>query len=190
VLILGLFAVFSYPQSNIDDEPMQNDDDFDYTSEDQSAPSPQTKASQPNLGQKVNKTATVTGIRGEDVKLQCDVGNDVLGGENAVVLWYFGANIVANGKNVVQPNLELDMNNYDLTILKASAQDAGTYLCKVLPTGSEVTTKVVIAEHSLDAIAPESSTSKSAATAVTMSSSFLAWTLLGSALVVLGLGKH
>lgn len=54
---------------------MQNDDDFDYSSDDQSAPSPQTKASTPTSLQKISKMASVTGIRGEEVKLQCDVGS-------------------------------------------------------------------------------------------------------------------
>lgn len=55
---------------------MQNDEDFDYSSDDQSAPSPQTKDSTSTSLQKITKTASVTGIRGEEVKLQCDVGSE------------------------------------------------------------------------------------------------------------------
>ncbi|KAH8401515.1 hypothetical protein KR009_006014, partial [Drosophila setifemur] len=170
--------VFSYPQSSNDDEPMQNDDDFDY-GEDQSAPSPQIKSSEPALGLKINKTVEVTGYRGEDVVLKCDIGSDLLSTESVVVLWYIGGNVISNGRNVVQPNFKLDPN-YDLTILKASAQNAGTYRCEVEPLHSGVNTKVVIVEHSLDAIAPESSTSAAGSL-----SSFLGWTILGSAILPL-----
>ncbi|XP_017090774.2 uncharacterized protein babos [Drosophila bipectinata] len=185
LLIVGSSTVLSYPQSNLDDEPMQNDDDFDYSSDDQSAPSPQTKDSTPTSLQRVSKTASVTGILGKDLKLKCDVGTEMLSAENVVVLWYFGNTLIANGKNVVQPNFELDPN-FDLTILKASAQDAGSYRCEVVPSRSEVITKVVIAEHSLDAIVPESSTSASSA----MACSLMGWTLLGSVMVLLGAGRH
>lgn len=184
LLIVGSSTVLSYPQSSIDDE-MQNDEDFDYSSDDQSAPSPQTKDSTSTSLQKITKTASVTGIRGEEVKLQCDVGSEMLGAENVAVLWYFGENVIANGRNVVQPNFELDPN-FDLTILKASSQDAGTYRCVVHPSKSEVITKVVIADHSLDAIAPESSTSASSA----MACSLMGWTVLGSAMLLLGVGRH
>lgn len=109
----------------------------------------------------------------------------VLSAENVVVLWYFGTNVITNGKNLVQPNFKLDPN-YDLTILKASSQDAGTYRCVVLPTNSEVITEVVITDHSLDAIAPESSTSASSA----MACSLMGWTVLGSAILLLGVGRH
>jgi len=102
-----------------------------------------------------------------------------------VVLWRFGNNVISNGKNLVHPNFELNAN-YDLTILKAKSQDAGTYHCEVLPSGSLVYTNVIIAEHSLDAIAPESSTS-----AAGCESSFLGYTLMGSTiLLLLGMGKH
>ncbi|EDV55594.1 uncharacterized protein LOC6548245 [Drosophila erecta] len=185
LLIVGSGAVFSYPQSSQDDYQMQADDDFDYGGEDQSAPSPQTKSSTPISSEKVNKTLSVTGIRGEDVVLKCDVGIDLHSSEDVVVLWYFGNNVISNGKNVVQPNFKLDPN-YDLTILRASPQVAGNYLCKVLPSESVVHTKVTIAEHSLDAIAPESSTS-----AAGTASSFLGCTVLGSiVLLLLGMGTH
>ncbi|KAH8348831.1 hypothetical protein KR084_011656, partial [Drosophila pseudotakahashii] len=179
-------SVFSYPQSSPDEEQMQSDaDDFDYGDESQSAPSSQTKSSSPSNGDRVNKTLTLTGIRGEDVLLKCDVGTDLETCEACSVLWYFGDHIIANGKNLVQTNFKLD-SNFDLTILKASPQDAGGYLCKVLPAGSLVSTKVIIAEHSLDAIAPESSTS-----AAGSASSLLGYTLLGSiVLLLLGMGKH
>ncbi|EDW56764.1 uncharacterized protein LOC6615520 [Drosophila sechellia] len=184
LLIVGSAAVFSYPQSSMDDDQMQADDDFDYGGEDQSAPSPQTKSSNPIASEKINKTLSVTGIRGEDVVLKCDVGS-TLHSSDGVVLWYFGDNVISNGKNLVQPNFKLDAN-YDLTILKASPQVAGSYLCKVLPSGSVVNTKVTIAEHSLDAIAPESSTS-----AAGSASSFLGCTVLGSTvLLLLGMGTH
>ncbi|XP_017007992.3 uncharacterized protein babos [Drosophila takahashii] len=186
LLIVGSSAVFSYPQSTPEEEQMQSDaDDFDYGEESQSAPSPQTKSSHPSIGDKMNKSLTVTGIRGENVKLTCDVGTDLENCEVCSVLWLFGDHVIANGKNVVQPNFKLD-SNFDLTILKASPQDAGGYSCNVLPAGSVVSTKVIIAEHSLDAIAPESSTS-----AAGSASSFLGHTLLGSiALLLLGMGKH
>ncbi|XP_043642726.1 uncharacterized protein LOC122612913 [Drosophila teissieri] len=185
LLIVGSGAVFSYPQSSADDDQMQADDDFDYGGEDQSAPSPQTKSSNPVTSDKINKTLSVTGIRGEDVVLKCDVGIDLHSSDDVVVLWFFGDNVISNGKNLVQPNFKLDAN-YDLTILKASAQVAGSYLCKVLPSGSVVNTKVTIAEHSLDAIAPESSTS-----AAGSASSFLGCTVVGSmALLLLGMGTH
>ncbi|XP_016953189.1 uncharacterized protein LOC108026661 [Drosophila biarmipes] len=184
LLIVGSSAVFSYPQSSLEEEEMQNDENFDYGDESDSAPSPQTKAQSPSAGEKVNKTLTVTGIRGEDVVLKCDVGRNLQSTET-VVLWYLGEHVISNGKNLVLPNFKLDAN-YDLTILKANPQDAGTYHCQVLPSHSEVYTKVIIAEHSLDAIAPESSTS-----AAGSASSFLGCTLLGSTmLLLLGLGSH
>lgn len=184
LLIVGSAAVISYPQSSVDDDQMQADDDFDYGGEDQSAPSPQTKSPNPVASEKINKTLSVTGIRGEDVVLKCDVGSN-LHSSDVVVLWYFGDNVISNGKNLVQPNFKLDAN-YDLTILKASPQVAGSYLCKVLPSGSVVNTKVTIAEHSLDAIAPESSTS-----AAGSASSFLGCTVLASTvLLLLGMGAH
>jgi len=52
---------------------MQGDDNFDYEEDNDSAPSPQIKASS-STGETINKTLTVTGIRGEDVVLKCDVG--------------------------------------------------------------------------------------------------------------------
>lgn len=105
----------------------------------------------------------------------------------SVILWYFGENVIANGKTLVLPNFKLDPN-HDLTILKASPQDAGSYHCQAVPSNSMVYTKVTIAEHSLDAIAPESSTAGSGSVS---SRSLLGWTLLGSAaLVLLGIGKH
>lgn len=68
--------MISYPQSSVDDDQMQADDDFDYGGEDQSAPSPQTKSPNPVASEKINKTLSVTGIRGEDVVLKCDVGSN------------------------------------------------------------------------------------------------------------------
>ncbi|XP_017054029.1 uncharacterized protein LOC108096707 [Drosophila ficusphila] len=183
LLIVGSSAVLSYPQSTADDDQMMNDDDFDYGVEDQSAPSPQTKSSLPASTVKVNKTLTVTGIIGEDVVLKCGLG-DNLQNTNNVILWLFGSNVISNGKSLIQPNFKLD-SNYDLTILKASPQVAGTYVCKILPSESVAITKVIIAEHSLDAIAPESSTS-----AAGSRSSFLGCTLLGSIILLLGMGKH
>ncbi|KAI8037594.1 uncharacterized protein LOC128255428 [Drosophila gunungcola] len=183
LLIVGSSAVLSYPQSTAEEDQMQNDEEFDYEGVDQSAPSPQTKSINPINSETVNRTLTVMGIRGEDVVLKCDVGSN-LQATDVVVLWFFGKNVISNGKSLVQPNFELNAN-YDLTILKASSQVAGTYVCKVLPSGSVVNTKVIIADHSLDAIAPESSTS-----AAGSSSSFLGYTLLGSVLLLLGMGKH
>uniref|UniRef100_A0A6P4EYU4 Uncharacterized protein LOC108043913 n=1 Tax=Drosophila rhopaloa TaxID=1041015 RepID=A0A6P4EYU4_DRORH len=176
-------SVLSFPQSPADDEQMQNDEDFDYNGVDQSAPSPQTKSPRPITSEKVNKTVTVNGIRGQDVVLKCDVGTN-LDAPNVVVLWSFGVHIISNGKNVVQPNYALN-ENYDLTIVKASSQEAGDYSCKVLPIESVVNTKVIIVDQSLDAIAPESSVSAAGSL-----SSFLGYTLLGSALLLLGMGKH
>ncbi|XP_037713037.1 uncharacterized protein LOC119549226 [Drosophila subpulchrella] len=183
LLIVGRSAVSSYPQSALEEDGMQGDDNFDYEEDNDSAPSPQIKASS-STGETINKTLTVTGIRGEDVVLKCDVGSNLQSSDD-VVLWHFGNNVISNGKNLVHPNFELNAN-YDLTILKANPQDAGTYYCKVLPSGSLVYTKVIIAEHSLDAIAPESSTS-----AAGSGSSFLGYTLMGSTiLLLLGMGKH
>jgi len=54
---------------------MQGDDNFDYEEDNDSAPSPQIKASS-STGETINKTLTVTGIRGEDVVLKCDVGSN------------------------------------------------------------------------------------------------------------------
>ncbi|KAH8290407.1 hypothetical protein KR054_002722, partial [Drosophila jambulina] len=178
--------VLSYPQG-LTEEEMQNDD-FTYDDDD-SAPSPQTKATSPTSpSEKVNKTLTATVIRGEDLVLKCDLDSKVLA--NSVILWYFGENIIANGENLVLPNFKLDPN-HDLTILKASPQDAGSYHCLAVPSNSVVYTKVSIAEHSLDAIAPESSTSAGSGSASTSSSLLLGWTLLGSTvLVLMGIGKH
>lgn len=50
---------------------MQNDD-FNYDDDD-SAPSPQTKSTSPNPSERINKTLTATGIRGEDLVLKCDL---------------------------------------------------------------------------------------------------------------------
>ncbi|XP_017078960.1 uncharacterized protein LOC108113039 [Drosophila eugracilis] len=184
ILIVGSSAVLSYPQSTAEEEQMQSDDDFDYGGEDQSAPSPQMKSQSQGSSEKINKTVSVTGIRGEDVVLKCDVGSNLESSE-IVVLWYFGDNVISNGKSLVQPNFKLDAN-YDLTILHATPQVGGTYICEVLPSGSVVNTKVTITEHSMDAIAPESSVSSAGS-----ASSFLGYTLLGSTiLLLLGMGKH
>ncbi|XP_020798520.1 uncharacterized protein LOC110176485 [Drosophila serrata] len=180
LLIVGCSTVLSFPQG-LTDEEMQNDD-FTYDDDD-SAPSPQTKATSPaSPSEKVNKTLTATGIRGEDLVLKCDLDSNVLA--KSVILWYFGENIIANGKSLLLSNFELDSNN-DLIILKASPKDAGIYHCLAVPSNSVVYTKVSIAEHSLDAIAPESSTS-TAGSGSASSSLLLGWTLL----VLLGIIKH
>ncbi|KAH8253795.1 hypothetical protein KR032_006904, partial [Drosophila birchii] len=179
--------VLSFPQS-LTDEEMQNDDIGNYDDDD-SAPSPQTKATSPGSPSEiVNKTLTATGVRGEDLVLKCDLDSKVL--EQSVILWYFGDNIIVNGKNVVVSNFGLGSNN-DLIILKASPKDAGIYHCQAVPSNSVVYTKVTIAEHSLDAIAPESSTS-AAGSGSASSSLLLGWTLLGSTVLVLllGISKH
>ncbi|EDW35970.1 GL16927 [Drosophila persimilis] len=158
LLIVGSSLVLSYPQSGTDEDEMMADDDFEYEQDDQGTSSQQAKTGQipaKTDSAQPNRTVTVTGIRGEDVVLKCDL--DI----TQSILWFFGKNIIANGGTLVQPNFKLDTANYDLTILKASPQDAGDYYCKALPQGSVLNTKVVIAEHSLDAIAPESSTSAS-----------------------------
>ncbi|XP_034650277.1 uncharacterized protein LOC117889878 [Drosophila subobscura] len=186
LLIVGSSLVFSYPQSGNDDEEMMADDDFEYEQDDQSASSQQTKI-QSQIPAKSdgsappNRTVTVTGIRGEDVVLKCDLDT------TQSILWFFGTNIIANGGTLVQPNFKLDTENYDLTILKASPQDAGDYYCKALPQGSILNTKVVIAEHSLDAIAPESSTSASSSLPSLPFS--LLWAVL-TGVCLLKIGRH
>ncbi|XP_022217732.2 uncharacterized protein LOC111070970 [Drosophila obscura] len=186
LLIVGSSLVFSYPQPGNEEDEMLSDDDFEYEQDDQSASSQQTKT-QGQIPAKSdstppNRTVTVTGIRGEDVVLKCDLDM------TQSILWFFGTNIIANGGTLVQPNFKLDTENYDLTILKASPQDAGDYYCQALPQGSVLNTKVVIAEHSFDAIAPESSTSTASSSLPSLPFSLL-WAVL-TGVCLLKIGSH
>lgn len=149
-------STLAYPSNTDVDEGMQNDD-YDYDTDDLSAPSPQTKPTGVIKTNEplVNRTLTQRGILGEDVVLHCD---ENITKEN-VILWLRDSKIITSGSSVVLPNFSLNPRNYDLTILKASPQSAGTYHCQILPQNVFVATKVVLGDHSLDVITPESSKS-------------------------------
>ncbi|KAH8370487.1 hypothetical protein KR093_003653, partial [Drosophila rubida] len=152
-------AVACYPSTSaIEDNDGMLNDEYEY--DDQSnVPSPQTKpsssATAKDLVPQQNRTLTVTGILGEDVVLKCDTKID----KDTVINWYRGDKIISTGQTLVQSNFNLNPKNFDLTILKSSPQSAGDYYCLRYPGGSAVTTKVVLNEHSLDIITPESSKS-------------------------------
>ncbi|XP_068145970.1 uncharacterized protein babos [Drosophila tropicalis] len=177
VLLLTCSQVFSYPQSFNDEDQMQADDDFEYDTEDQSAPSQQNKPADPTStknSQQETKTVKVTGVLGKDVVLKCELDID----SKSAVLWYFGNNVVTTGHNVVQTNFKVDAN-YDLTILRASPKDAGEYHCEVLPQKSVLYIHVTLNEHhSLDAIAPESSTSSASQSSWISGHTMAMWLLL------------
>lgn len=103
-----------------------------------------------------------------------------------VVLWYFNDNLIANGNSVLLPNFSLNPSNFELTILKSSPQSAGDYYCQVEPEKIRVNTKVVLGDHSLDIITPESSTSGSQSS---LGRSFALLSLLSAALLLFQL-KH
>ncbi|TDG50889.1 hypothetical protein AWZ03_002544 [Drosophila navojoa] len=156
VLLIARSAL-AYP-SNADSDDMMLNDDYDYDTDEQSAPSPQTKPTgvvKSSVTGYRNRTLTTRGILGEDVVLKCD---ENITKEN-VILWYQDSKIITSGSSVVLPNFSLNPRNYDLTILKASPQNAGTYYCQILPQNIFVATKVVLGDHSLDVITPESSKS-------------------------------
>ncbi|EDW72254.2 uncharacterized protein Dwil_GK20826 [Drosophila willistoni] len=185
VLLLTCSQVFSYPQSFPDDDQMQADDDFEYDTDDQSAPSQQNKPANPtstkHVSQQETKTVKVTGVLGKDVVLKCDLDID----SKSEVLWYFGNNVVTTGHNVVQTNFKVDAN-YDLTILRASPKDAGDYHCELLPQKSVLNIHVILNEHhSLDAIAPESSTSAASQSSWISGHTMAMWLLLLTARILL-----
>ncbi|KAH8299682.1 hypothetical protein KR044_004547, partial [Drosophila immigrans] len=158
--------VFAFPSPS-EDDGMQADD-YDY--DDQSnVPSPQTKPSE-EIPPKSTKTLNVTGILGEDVVLKCDTEI----GKDTVINWHRGDKIISTGQTLLQPNFSLNPTNFDLTILNSSPQNAGDYYCLRYPGGSAVYTKVVLNEHSLDIITPESS--KSAQSSI----HGVTWTLMWS----------
>lgn len=170
------FALLGYP-SNADTDDMMLNDDYDYDTDELSAPSPQTKPTGVVKTSETgfrNRTLTQRGILGEDVVLKCDENItkgmwiqvnrlklkliEICIAEN-VILWYQDSKIITSGSSVVLPNFSLNPRNYDLTILKASPQNADTYYCQILPQNIFVATKVVLGDHSLDVITPESSKS-------------------------------
>ncbi|XP_017867733.1 PREDICTED: uncharacterized protein LOC108616810 [Drosophila arizonae] len=156
VLLIARSAL-GYP-SNADSDDMMLNDDYDYDTDELSAPSPQTKPTgvvKTGVTGYRNRTLTQRGILGEDVVLKCD---ENITKEN-VILWYQDSKIITSGSSVVLPNFSLNPRNYDLTILKASPQNADTYYCQILPQNIFVATKVVLGDHSLDVITPESSKS-------------------------------
>ncbi|EDW09537.2 uncharacterized protein LOC6579720 [Drosophila mojavensis] len=156
VLLIARSAL-GYP-SNADSDDMMLNDDYDYDTDELSAPSPQTKPTGVVKTSETgfrNRTLTQRGILGEDVVLKCD---ENITKEN-VILWYQDSKIITSGSSVVLPNFSLNPRNYDLTILKASPQNADTYYCQILPQNIFVATKVVLGDHSLDVITPESSKS-------------------------------
>ncbi|XP_034479793.1 uncharacterized protein LOC117785708 [Drosophila innubila] len=157
LLIFGCRLALSYPQAGTEgDDGMQNDY-VDYSDDDKSSPSEQTKPyiiPEPAIPQQ-NKSLTVTGILGEDVVLKCGLK----AGLNQNILWYQGSKSIATGTSVTSPNFSLNATTYDLTILKSSPQSAGDYYCKLVPDQVFIHTLVVLGDHSMDVITPESSKS-------------------------------
>ncbi|EDW01296.1 GH20536 [Drosophila grimshawi] len=148
--------VLSYPSSTEDDELMMKDD-YDYGSDDQSSPSQQNKPTSvaKPASPLSNRTTTKTGLIGEDVVLKCDESIT----KSNVILWYKDSKLITSGNSVVLPDFSLNPSNYDLTILRASPQNAGDYYCQIMPEKVLIHTKVILGDHSMDVITPESSTS-------------------------------
>ncbi|XP_023164664.2 uncharacterized protein LOC115483435 [Drosophila hydei] len=155
VLLIARSAL-GFP-STTDVHDLMLNDDYDYDTDEPSAPSPQTKPTGVANAYLplVNRTLTKTGILGEDVVLKCDENIT----EANVILWFQDSKMITSDRSVVLPNFSLNPKNFDLTILKASPQSAGTYSCQILPQNVFVSTKVVLGDHSLDVITPESSRS-------------------------------
>ncbi|KAL7735100.1 hypothetical protein ACLKA6_001969 [Drosophila palustris] len=155
LLIFGCRLAISYPAGTEDDDLMQNDDYVD-DDDDQSSPIQPTNIQEPFIPQQNrSQTTTVTGILGEDVVLKCHFKI----GEKSTVLWYQGSKGISIGSTVVVPNFSLNSTTYELTILKSSPQDAGDYYCNLLPDKAFEHVLVVLGDHSMDVIVPESSKS-------------------------------
>ncbi|XP_030557967.1 uncharacterized protein LOC115760645 [Drosophila novamexicana] len=186
LLITGCCLVLSYPSITEDDDDGMMADEYDYGPDDQNVASQPVSQPKPtNIAKsavpKANRTVTKTGILGEDVLLKCDEKIT----KDDVILWYQNSKLIANGQSLLLPNFSLDPKSYDLTILKASAQSAGDYYCQILPQNVFMHTKVILGDHSLDVITPESS--KSAQDSLHRFA--LMW-LLTLALLVLHQHKH
>ncbi|XP_060657012.1 uncharacterized protein LOC132791906 [Drosophila nasuta] len=181
LLIAGCSLVFSYPSGTEDNEGMLNDDyEYDDAS---NVPSPQTKPAK-DIGPQQNISVTVTGILGEEVVLKCDTKI----GKDTVINWYRGEKIISTGTNLVQPNFSLNPSNFDLTILNSSPQSAGDYYCTRYPSGSHTFIKLVLNEHSLDIITPESS--KSSQSSIHGLAATLMWSLSAVFVAALQQYKH
>ncbi|XP_030387077.1 uncharacterized protein LOC115633743 [Scaptodrosophila lebanonensis] len=174
--------VLSHPAIE-EDQMMADDYDYgepnDQSQQSKSGTSASSSSSFPKMPSTwTNRTKVdVTGILGQNIVLKCD---DKVGKDN-VVLWYQGKNLVSNGNSVLVPNFSLNPKTYELTILHSSPQSSGDYYCEVEPQKIRVHTKVIVLEHehSLDAIAPESSTSAQSHVTITL------WLLAAASSMVL-----